>query len=130
MGAFEIMKENMRKLIKASSFYDEPAEGGEDGLLNLMRTLNALSYEELDAIGGEVEMTEDMFEHCLFTCIHTDNFHLFEDIWSDFPNLNAVIALRAYEVLNGSEMLKFGDIKNKFMNTVLQRIKELSEEGF
>ena len=124
------MKENMRELIKVPDFYDEPTEGGKDALLNLMRTLNALSYEELDAIAGEIEMTEDMFEHCLLTCIHTDNFHLFEDIWSDFPDLNAVIALKVYEALNGCEMLRFGDIKNKFMNIVLQRIKELSEEVF
>ncbi|MEY8296416.1 MAG: hypothetical protein ACLRJC_10060 [Emergencia timonensis] len=124
------MKENMRELIEVPDFYNEPTEGGKDALLNLMRTLNALSYEELDAIGGEIEMTEDMFEHCLLACINTDNFRLFEDIWSDFPDLNAVIALKVYETLDGSEMLKFGDIKNKFINTVLQRIKELSEEGF
>ena len=124
------MKENMRELIKVPDFYNEPTEGGKDALFNLMRTLNALSYEELDAIGGEIEMTVDMFEHCLLACINTDNFRLFEDIWGDFPDLNAVIALKAYEALDGSEMLKFGDIKNKFINTVLQRIKELSEEGF
>ncbi len=124
------MKENMRELIKASSFYDEPAKGGKGGLLNLVRTLNALSYEELDAIGGETEMTEDMFEHCLLACINTDNFRLFEDIWGDFPDLNAVIAWKVYEVLKGSKILNFGDIKNKFLNTMLQRVKELCEEGF
>ena len=121
------MKENMHELIKILDFFEEPTEEGKGALLNLMRTLNALSYEELDAIGGEIEMTEDMFEHCLLTCIHTDNFRLYEDIWNDFPDLNAVIAWKVYEVLKGREILVFGDIKNKFLNTVLQRVKELCE---
>ena len=47
------MKENMHvKLIRTKEPPDKQA------LFNLMRTLNALSYEELDAIGGESEMTE------------------------------------------------------------------------
>lgn len=122
------MKENVQKLIKIPDFYEEPTEEAKQVLRNLMRTLNALSYEELDAIGGEIEMTEDMFEHCLLACIHTDNFHLFDEIWNDFPDLNAAIALKAYEILQGSDLLKSEDIKNMFLNTVLLRIEELFGE--
>ena len=113
------MKENM---------HEEPPEKDKQALFNLMRTLNALSYEELDAIGGESEMTEDMFKHCIYICIQTDNFSLFEDIWNDFPDFNAAVALKVYEVLNDSEILKAGEIKNKFLNTVLLRIDELCGE--
>lgn len=120
-----MVKESIHsEFLKISGFNKKPSEETQS-LLNLMKTLCALSYEELDAIGREKEMTEDMFIHCLRICIQTDNFHLFEDIWNDFPELNVAVAIEAYEVLKGSELLKTGDIKNKYLNTVLLRIEEL-----
>lgn len=126
--SFKIMKDNMVGLM-AIDLYKKPKDEENRALQNLIKALSALSYEELEAINGEREMTKGMFEHCLRICIYTDNFILFNDIWNDFPELNKLIAIDFYESVKDNEALKRG-ARNKFLTTVLRRIDELYGGGF
>lgn len=53
------------------------------------RLFTALSFsdEEVEALIGSREMTQDLFEKCLDTCVSTHDPQAFFNVWKQFPKL-------------------------------------------
>jgi len=62
-------------------------ENAQERWNQFVRTTLAYSREELAALAGEIEMTQELFEKCLETCARTGDVDEYHAISEQFPAL-------------------------------------------
>lgn len=71
------------------------------------RTYAAYTGEQLDAICGDIPMTQELFESILHVCLDTDNLNECFEVLHDYPRHKQVL----WEKLTGSKEIRLDNEK-------------------
>lgn len=86
---------------KGIEYYNKLTSEEKQRLFNLCRLLHDLTYDELYALTGDIEMNRETFINCLLKCIDTENDVMFADFWRSFPKFSEPLEEILQDVING-----------------------------